>query len=119
MISGPFPRSFRLLKGSQFQAISNKSNTFYGKALYITWKENTLSHARLGITVTKKFGDAHLRNRFKRLTREGFRLQRARMELGLDIHVRPKKREKSDALPSFADITDDLKEFFTSYYKRR
>ncbi len=119
MISATFPRSCRLRKSSQFQAISHRSNSFYGKALFITWKENSLPHARLGITVTKKFGDAHLRNRFKRLVREGYRVQAVRMEASIDIHVRPKKREKSAALPSFAEVMNDLNEFFTSYCMRR
>lgn len=113
MISGRFSRSFRLRKGSQFQAISNKSHTFYGRALFIAYKANGLPHARLGITVTKKFGEAHVRNRFKRLVREGFRQTPGRMEQGVDLNVRPKNiKGKNPVLPSLQDVVADFKEFF-------
>ena len=110
MISGSFPQSFRLRKSSQFQSLSKNSNTFHGKVLFIVWKANGLAHARLGITVTKKFGDANVRNRFKRLVRECFRLSAAELTTGVDIHVRSKtgKRGKNELLPSFAEVAGDL-----------
>lgn len=40
---------------------------------------------RLGITVTRKIGDAVTRNRIKRLVREVFRLHRERLPSGLDL----------------------------------
>ena len=41
--------------------------------------------ARLGITVSRKVGKAHDRNRVKRLLREVFRRSRALMPVGIDI----------------------------------
>ncbi len=40
---------------------------------------------RLGITVTKKIGNAVLRNRVKRLVRESFRRHKALFPAGLDV----------------------------------
>lgn len=118
MISGSFEPSFRLRKSSQFQFLSKNSNTFHGKVLFIVWKANGLAHARLGITVTKKFGDAIVRNRFKRLVRECFRLSGKKLTTGIDIHVRSKtgsntksKRGKNE-LPSFAEVAEDFACFF-------
>lgn len=115
MISASFGQSFRLRKSSQFQSLSKNSNTFHGKVLFIVWKANGLAHARLGITVTKKFGKANVRNRFKRLVRECFRLSAAKRTTGIDIHIRSKtgskgnsKREKNELLPSFAEVADDF-----------
>lgn len=48
------------------------------------------SKTRLGITVTKKFGKAHLRNRFKRLIREIFRTNFNQLPKGIWVHIRPR-----------------------------
>jgi len=45
-------------------------------------RPNELSHPRLGITVTRKFGKSHDRNKVRRWIREIFRLTKS--ELGLD-----------------------------------
>lgn len=74
--------------------------------LFIVWKKNDCAHARLGITVTKKFGDSHKRNRFKRFVREGFRLSGRLKSLGVDLHVRPKGKE--GLLPQYSDIVGDF-----------
>jgi ribonuclease P protein component len=50
---------------------------------------NGSASTRLGITVTKRFGDAHLRNRFKRVIREAFRLCYSQLIGGVDINIRP------------------------------
>jgi len=46
---------------------------------------------RIGITIPKKTGNAVLRNRWKRLIRESFRLQRAMLPTGYEFIVRPKR----------------------------
>lgn len=60
---------------------------------------------RLGITVTRKIGNAVERNRIKRLVREVFRLHRARLPEGLDL-VWVAKQQAAQA--SFADVLDDF-----------
>lgn len=60
---------------------------------------------RLGITVTRKIGNAVARNRIKRLVREVFRLHRARLPEGLDL-VWVAKQQAAQA--SFADVLDDF-----------
>lgn len=45
---------------------------------------------KLGITVTKRFGKAHQRNRFKRVVREAFRLSNHQFNANLDILIQPR-----------------------------
>ncbi len=51
---------------------------------------NGLDHDRLGLVVGRKLGGAAVRNRAKRLLREGFRKQRFAGG-GLDVVLLPKK----------------------------
>jgi ribonuclease P protein component len=51
--------------------------------------ENGLSYSRLGMSVSRKFGPATLRNKLRRRYREAFRLTRQEMPLGLDLILIP------------------------------
>lgn len=83
-----FPRQIRLLNGRDFQAV------FQGKAcrssdqkLTVLARPNGLSHARLGLAISKRFTrKAVARNRIKRLVRESFR-QHQHLLSGLDLVV--------------------------------
>ncbi|TWU59819.1 Ribonuclease P protein component [Rubripirellula tenax] len=55
---------------------------------------------RMGVTIPKKTGNAVMRNRWKRLIRESFRLSQHNIPAGYDYVVRPKK----DAKPTWAEI---------------
>ncbi len=130
MISGCFPQVYRLRKSSQFQALSNNSHSknshsknvhkFHGNVIFIVYKTNDLIHSRLGITVTKKYGDAVRRNKFKRHVREVFRQSKEKACIGIDIHVRPnanksnlpKKRGKNSCFPSYCEVAQDFIDFF-------
>jgi len=65
-----------------------------GKYVTIDCFRSGFSKPRLGITVTKKFGKAHERNRFKRIVREAFRLVQRQLPVNLDMNVRPRALAK-------------------------
>ena len=54
-------------------------------------------HARLGLAVSRKVGNAVVRNRWKRLIREAFRLQRSKLPRKVDLVVKPRKGARCDA----------------------
>ena len=54
---------------------------------------NGLPHPRLGLSVSRKVGNAVARNRWKRLIREAFRLTRAGLPNGIDLVVIPRQTE--------------------------
>ena len=63
------------------------------------------SYSRLGLSISKKVGNAVVRNSWKRLIREGFRRQKNELPAGIDFVVRPRK----GACPDHRAIHDSLK----------
>ena len=67
---------------------------------------NDLPYPRLGLSVSRKFGNAVKRNRWKRLLREAFRLCRAELPVGIDLVVIP--RGGDDAELELGVLTQSL-----------
>lgn len=87
-----FSRKQRLLKRREFVELSRegvKIQNYYFLALY---KKNGKNRSRLGITATKKVGNAATRNKIKRYCREFFRLNKDRISENIDINIIAKKK---------------------------
>jgi ribonuclease P protein component len=67
--------------------------------------ENGLPHLRLGLSVSRKVGNAVRRNRLRRLYREAFRLSRHGMPTGLDLVLIPRRQEE----PKLEQLKQSLK----------
>ena len=63
------------------------TNGFADGYLVLYARKNRLDTNRVGITVSKKLGKAHVRNRTRRRLREIYRLNEARFQPGWDIVV--------------------------------
>ena len=107
-----FPKTSRLLKRREFVHLVHKGYTFHGNHVVIQWRKTTFSRVRLGVIITKKFGNAVLRNRFKRLIREGFRLTTPKPAFGIDLSVRPRKNFEHLTLSA---VLSDFAKFFSSF----
>jgi ribonuclease P protein component len=97
------PKAARLLKRRQFEMIGRTNERRMGQRLMIERLSVPGSETKLGVTVTKKYGKAHDRNRFKRCVREAFRKARPHLPQGLWINVRPRSKEITVSSASFYD----------------
>jgi ribonuclease P protein component len=71
-----FTKDDRLLKRSDFQRLSKSGKRIQNRYFIVYISRNDIQRCRLGLTVTRKVGNAVARNRIKRLAREYFRQNR-------------------------------------------
>lgn len=77
MVKQTFTRALRLRRTGDFQQIFKQGHKLRLGYLVTYTKPNAKGHARLGIVIAKKaVSEAVSRNRFKRIIRESFRLNR-------------------------------------------
>lgn len=82
-----YPRRFRLSGIRQFDAVFEGRRRVRLGPLTVFWKDNSLPHSRLGISISRKVGSAPVRNRIKRLLRESFRLGQHDAPAGYDLVI--------------------------------
>lgn len=76
-----------LKKNHQFQSVYKNGRSYANKYLVMYIRENGTDGNRIGISVSKKVGNSVVRHRVTRLVREGYRLQEAMFNSGLDIVI--------------------------------
>ena len=93
-----FERKKRLSGRRAFSAVFDARMRRAAGPLSILTRPNNLEHCRLGLSVSRKVGNAVKRNRIKRLLRESFRLGQHNLPTGYDIVVvvRPHETLKLD-----------------------
>ena len=87
-----FTKADRILKRSEFIALSKLGRKVQDTDFIAYFLPGQHDQSRLGITVTKKVGQAVERNRIKRLVREFFRLNRRCLSGRWDINVIAKRQ---------------------------
>jgi ribonuclease P protein component len=79
-----------LRRPADFQAVYDRRRSAADGTLVIYARENGLPYSRVGLSVSKKFGGAVVRNRIRRLLREAYRLERDNLPTGFDLVLIPR-----------------------------
>src|SRR4029079_18989745 len=91
-----FPPVFRLRSPLEFERVYERNVFATDDLLVANVRENGLAYPRLGLSVSRKVGNAVTRNRWKRILREAFRLSREKLPAGIDLVLRPKRGAEPD-----------------------
>jgi ribonuclease P protein component len=101
-----FPKTRRLLKSADFDRVFKRRRSQSDGMLTVYGCENDVGAPRLGLVVSRKCGDATVRNRWKRCIREAFRLAQHDLPPSVDLVVLP----RSGATPTLARVQKSLGE---------
>jgi ribonuclease P protein component len=95
-------------KNNEFKKIYKKGKSVAGRYIVVYVFNNRLSVNRIGITVSKKLGNAVKRNRVKRIIKEAYRLNQHRFKTGYDIIIVGRSRSVTAKMPDVAACLQDL-----------
>ena len=82
-----YPSAARLRSRREFVTLQHLGKRRHTGHLVVIRRAATAGRSRLGVTVSKRIGNAVVRNRVKRLLREAFRLRQAEIRPPIDIVV--------------------------------
>ena len=100
-----FPKSSRIVRRNEYRAVQRSSLRVVTDHFIIYARKRRTRSNRLGITVSKKVGNAVIRNRVKRLVRESFRLNKTTLPQQLDLVL---VARKARGIPSFDEAQTQL-----------
>jgi ribonuclease P protein component len=111
-----FTKADRLLERAEFVHLATNAPRLSDRRFIVFYEAGKQSRTRIGITVSRKVGNAVTRNRIKRLVREFFRVNRTMVTRPWDIHVIA-KRETADGCSQ--DIFISLMKLFRRIESRK
>lgn len=86
-----FPKAIRLTRQSDFDRVYAVDHFAADDTLVVRARRNEIGFSRLGVSLSRRVGNAVVRNGWKRRIRESFRRQKYDLPQGLDLVVRPRK----------------------------
>ena len=107
-----FTKADRLLKRPEFLCLLTCGKEISNKNFVAKFNPGRFENTRLGITASRRVGNAVARNRIKRLVREHFRLKRHQFAGCWDINITAKRAaanlSSDQAFLSLKDIFDKI-----------
>ena len=96
-----FPARLRVKSRQDFDAAFARGKVIADATLVVQVMRESVSETqtRLGLSLSKKVGNSPIRNRWKRLIREAFRLNHAQLPTGYMLVIRPRKGAKPEFYP--------------------
>jgi ribonuclease P protein component len=114
MKSQRFPKTVRLLSRTDFRLVYERRSSVSNGIVRLLGRLSDLEHPRIGLSISRQVGNAVVRNRWKRLLREAFRLSQAKLPKGLDFVVIP----QASAEPELETLKQALFELSWRLHKR-
>jgi ribonuclease P protein component len=114
-----FPKTARIRKRSEYLAIQGKGRKLQTENFVVfvaASPSRPVGDGRVGITVSKRVGQAVVRNRVKRILREVYRRRRGQFPPGMDIVFVAKR---SAAGLDFACAEQEIERLCERYFSRR
>jgi ribonuclease P protein component len=99
-----FDKRKRLRKPEEFRRVFDRRRSVSSAGLTVCGCENNLGYTRIGLSVSRKVGSSVVRNRWKRVLREAFRLSRETLPQGIDLVLIAKDQNP----PTLAWLLDEL-----------
>ena len=87
----------KIKKNKEFKRIYSDGRSIANRFLVLYYLNNGLEYNRLGISISKKVGNAVIRNRIRRLITEVYRLNLPKLEPGWDFIIIARPRYISQA----------------------
>lgn len=84
-------KKYRLRKNMEFKKVYSVGKNYWNRNLVLYVRKNNLGETRVGYTITKKHGNAVVRNKIRRRMKEAFRLNFYNVKQGYDLVFIPKK----------------------------
>ncbi len=91
-----FTKAMRLRSRTDFRRVYERKCWVGDSFIRIAGCLSDLPHPRIGLSVSRAIGKAVVRNRWKRLLREAFRLSKERLPPALDFVVVPRENVKPE-----------------------
>ncbi len=102
-----WPRARRICRRAEFIQCYDANCRYFSRYFIVFVRKQQNDKWRVGLTVSKKMGNAVRRNAIKRILREFFRLHGHALPQGIDIVVIPKKNLINESL-SLGLVQSDL-----------